>query len=93
MFGQLSRRDGGVGAWLVKPLRDTGTYSEISGPAGFHTDSQYHQHPERLFVLACDTPAEEGGDNLLISIDDAKQIAHDCFGDDGVMRMQQSVWR
>ena len=52
MFGELSRRDGGIGAWLVKPRKEAGTYSEIKGPAGFHTDSQYHHQPERLFVLA-----------------------------------------
>ena len=92
-FGELSRRDGGIGAWLVKPRKDAGTYSEITGPAGFHTDSQYHDQPERLFVLACDTPADEGGDNLLISIDDAREIAQTNFGDDGVARMHQSVWR
>ena len=51
-FGELSRRDGGIGAWLVQPRKNAGTYSEIAGPAGFHTDSQYHNHPERLFVLA-----------------------------------------
>ena len=93
MFGELSRRDGGIGAWLVKPRKDAGTYSEIKGPAGFHTDSQYHHQPERLFVLACDTPAEEGGDNLLISVDDAREIAQISLGDDAVARMQQSVWR
>ena len=92
-FGELSRRDGGIGAWLVKPRKHAGTYSEITGPAGFHTDSQYHDQPERLFVLACDTPADEGGDNLLISVDDAREIAQTNFGDDGVARMQQSVWR
>ena len=47
-FGELSRRDSGVGAWLVKPRKAAGTYSEIKGPAGFHTDSQYHHQPERL---------------------------------------------
>ena len=93
MFGDLSRRDGGMGAWLVKPRKDAGTYSEIRGPAGFHTDSQYHHQPERLFVLACDTPAKEGGNNLLLSVDDAREIAQKCLGDDAMARMKQSVWR
>ena len=93
MFGDLSRRDGGMGAWLVKPRKDAGTYSEIRGPAGFHTDSQYHHQPERLFVLACDTSAEEGGNNLLLSVDDAGEIAQKCLGEDAMARMKQSVWR
>ena len=92
-FGELSRRDSGIGAWLVKPRKAAGTYSEIKGPAGFHTDSQYHHQPERLFVLACHTAAEEGGENLLLSVDDAREIAQNSLGDDAVARMQQSVWR
>ena len=87
MFGDLSRRDGGMGAWLVKPRKDAGTYSEIRGPAGFHTDSQYHHQPERLFVLACDTPAKEGGNNLLLSVDDAREIAQQFLGDDAMAWM------
>ena len=59
----------------------------------FHTDSQYHHQPERLFVLACDTPAEEGGNNLLLSVDDAREIAQKFLGDDAMARMKQSVWR
>ena len=92
-FGELSRRDGGIGAWPVKPRKKSGTYSEISGPAAFHTDSQYHSHPERFFVLACDTPASEGGDNLLIGLDDAHAIALEALGPEAVDRLKQSVWR
>ena len=92
-FGALSRRDGGIGAWPVKPRKKSGTYSEISGPAAFHTDSQYHSHPERFFVLACDTPASEGGDNLLISHDDAHAVAMETLGLKGVDRLKQCVWR
>lgn len=92
-FGALSRRDGGIGAWLVKPRKDAGTYSEIAGPAGFHTDSQYHQDPERVFVLACDTPADEGGDNLLIDREDARAIALEALGRAGLARLEQVVWR
>ena len=62
-------------------------------PAEFHTSPQYHHQPERLFVLACHTPAKEGGDNLLLSIDDAKEVVKNSLGDDGLARMQQSVWR
>lgn len=92
-FGLLSRRDGGVGAWLVKPRKSQGTYSEVAGPAGFHTDSQYHFDPERLFVLACVTPAEEGGDNLLIDVEDARAIALETLGEAGLNRLSQNVWR
>lgn len=92
-FGELSRRDGAIGAWLVKPRKNAGTYSEIAGPAGFHTDSQYHSHPERLFVLACETPASEGGDNLLIGLEDAQAIALEALGPKAVDRLKQSVWR
>jgi alpha-ketoglutarate-dependent taurine dioxygenase len=92
-FGELSRRDGGIGAWLVKPRKNAGTYSEIAGPACFHTDSQYHHHPERVFVLACDTPAVEGGDNLLIAREDALAVAFEALGSAGVDRLKQAVWR
>ncbi len=92
-YGELSLRDGGTGAWLVKPRKKSGTYSEISGPAAFHTDSQYHSNPERFFVLACETPASEGGDNLLIGMDDALEVAQEALGNKAVDRLKQSVWR
>ncbi|WP_115019224.1 TauD/TfdA family dioxygenase [Synechococcus sp. UW140] len=91
-FGDLSLRDGGTGSWPVQPRKSTGTYSEIAGPAGFHTDSQYHQYPEPLFILACNTPAADGGDNLLISMKDAYQVALEALGSQAVERMKQSVW-
>ena len=92
-YGDLSLRDGGTGAWLVKPRKKSGTYSEISGPAAFHTDSQYHSSPERFFVLACQTPALEGGDNLLIGVEDALEVAREVLGAEAVVRLKQSVWR
>lgn len=43
-----------------------GTISELSGEAEFHTDSQYIPIPEKFFILACQNPAIQWGDSLLI---------------------------
>ena len=91
-FGALSLRDGGVAAWPVKPRKAEGTFSERAGEARFHTDSQYHATPEPFFLLACDTPARDGGENLLLTRDDVVEIARDALGSDGVRRLREPVW-
>ena len=65
-LGVPSDRDGGQAVWPVQPKRTTGTFSQTAGAADFHTDSQYHQDPESIFMLGCHTPARKGGESLVI---------------------------
>ena len=51
------------------------------------------QYSGTFFVLACETSASEGGDNLLIGMDDALEVAQEALGNKAVDRLKQSVWR
>lgn len=92
-LGALSFRDGGVAAWPVKPRKVEGTFSERIGEARFHTDSQYHERPERFFMLACERPAEDGGENFLLARDAVIEVAEAALGVEGLKRLRQPVWR
>lgn len=91
-FGSLSRRDGGVAVWPVTPRKPEGTFSETASEARFHTDSQYHASPEPFFLLACDRPAQDGGESLFLTRDDVTKIAREALGAGGVRRLQKPVW-
>lgn len=91
-FGIVSRRDGGHGAWPIKPRKDSGTHSETLGEARFHTDAQYHERPERAFILACECPAQDGGENLLLSVEHAREAALESVGEEGLDLLEQPIW-
>lgn len=59
-----------VAIWDIKPrkesLNQNKTISEVAWEACFHTDTQYYPNPEKYFILACDTPANDGGESWLI---------------------------
>lgn len=71
-WGIPSRRDGGSDVWPIRPrLVDKGaTFSVRSGPAGLHTDAQYHERPEDLVVICCVRPADHGGETTLLGLSD-----------------------
>ncbi len=91
-FGTVSTRDGGRGAWPIAPSKVSGTFSETSGEARLHTDAQYHEQPESAFILACERPALDGGDNLLLEAADARRVAESCFGTDGIALLEAAQW-
>ena len=91
-FGQISTRDGGRGAWPIAPSKTSGTFSETQGEARLHTDAQYHEQPESAFILACERAARDGGDNLLLEAADARRVAENCFGTDGVAMLEAAQW-
>lgn len=67
-LGQPSTIDGGRAVWDVRPSAETGTFSETTAPAGFHTDGAYLQSPPAHFLLACIRPANDGGTSLFLSV-------------------------
>jgi alpha-ketoglutarate-dependent taurine dioxygenase len=71
-FGRPSIRDGGP-IWPVSPdpAAAEPTFSQRSGAAEPHTDSQYHAKPEPLVCLFVVRPAATGGDTLLLTAGDA----------------------
>lgn len=94
-FGIPSTRDGGRAVWPVRALagRDA-TFSLRAGKAGMHTDSAYHRVPEPLFLLHCVRAADDGGDSLLVHIDDV--VAEICAKPEGaaVLRtLREPLWR
>lgn len=91
-LGIVSRRDGGQGAWPIKPRKDSGTFSEILGEARFHTDAQYHELPERAFLLVCERPAQDGGANLVLNLEHAREAALESVGREGLDLLEQPIW-
>lgn len=56
--------------WDIQPRKESWnqnkTISEVAWEACFHTDTQYYPNPEKYFMLACDTPANDGWESWLI---------------------------
>lgn len=91
-FGRVSKRDGGVGAWPIQPSKQFGTFSETSGAAAMHTDAQYHAHPESAFILACDRPADNGGENLLLGAEEARKAAIEALDSSTYKLLEKPEW-
>lgn len=68
--GVVSTRDGGASVWPVAPREKFGTFSVRTGNADLHTDAQYHDNPESFVFLYAQRPACDGGDSLLLHMDD-----------------------
>ena len=91
-LGTPSLRDGDRAAWPVRPRKAHGTFSETDGEARLHTDSQYHRLPERAFILACERPANDGGASILLDSREARHIAHDQLGMEGLRLLERPLW-
>lgn len=76
-FGVPSARDGGRVVWPVAPTGPSSasspraTFSTRAGAAGFHTDAQYHDHPEDYVCLFVVRPASDGGLTRLLPVETA----------------------
>ena len=93
-FGRPSVRDGGKAVWKVQPSKSIGTFSETAGEASYHTDSQYHDKPEALFLLACLVPAEDGGDTRLLSKADVmSSLRAASFKPADYEKLRAPIWR
>lgn len=64
--------------WDVRP-GEGGNISSSLGAADFHTDSSFRPVPERLFGLWCLRQAKDGGDSMLIDVND---LLRSLDGDD-----------
>jgi hypothetical protein len=92
--GRPSSRDGGTAVWCVRPRGSTGKFSMGSGPADLHTDSTYHDRPEPFVLLYVERPAAQGGESLVLHIDDLQTDLDDfpAAADTGAL-LRAPIWR
>ncbi|SDY98912.1 TauD/TfdA family dioxygenase [Tessaracoccus flavus] len=92
-YGTVSERDGG-GAWPIQSQVPSGTFSVTNDAAPLHTDAQYRNDPEDAFLLACARSAAQGGDSILLAVDDLVATLSrrsDWFSLQGLL--QAPIWR
>lgn len=72
LVGRPSSRDRGTAMWCVRPHGSSGKFSMRSGRADLHTDSTYHDRPEPFVLLYIERPAVQGGESLVLHVDDLR---------------------
>ena len=98
-FGVPSARDGGRAVWPVTPatqdgMSPGGTFSVRAGAAGFHTDAQYHEHPEDYVCLLGVRTAGDGGLTRLLSADAAAAAVRRLPDGEALLALlRRPVWR
>lgn len=95
-FGVPSARDGDRAVWPVAPLTRSpaATLSTSTGPAGFHTDAQYHPEPEDYVCLFGVRPAADGGVTRLLRYDAAvNALRARRDGEELLAALGRPVWR
>ncbi|MCW2651248.1 MAG: hypothetical protein JWR32_2224 [Mycobacterium sp.] len=92
--GRPSSRDGGSAVWCVRPRGSTGKFSMSTGPADLHTDSTYHDRPEPFVLLYVVRPAAQGGESLVLHIDDLQTDLGDFqAAADTEALLRAPIWR
>jgi hypothetical protein len=92
--GRPSSRDGGKAMWCVCPSGSTGTFSMSTGPADLHTDSTYHDRPEPFVFLYVERPAAQGGESLVLHVDDMRTDLDDSQAvEDTESLLRAPIWR
>lgn len=77
LFGEPVDRDGGCFVWPISSRNEHGTFSETKCAAPLHSDAQYHDRPDRLFMLACVKAASSGGETIILEFADALRAVQD----------------
>lgn len=92
--GRPSSRDGGTAVWCVRPRGSTGKFSMRSGPGDLHTDSTYHDRPEPFVLLYVERPAAQGGESLVLHVDDLRTDLDDFqAAEDTEALLRAAIWR
>jgi Taurine catabolism dioxygenase TauD, TfdA family len=93
LAGRPSSRDGDTAVWCVGAGGSTGKFSMKSGPADLHTDSTYHDRPEPFVLLCVERPAAEGGESLVLHVDDLLTELEGCgAGEDTEAILRARIW-
>ncbi len=94
LAGRPSSRDGGTAVWCVRPRGSTGKFSMKPGPADLHTDSTYHDRPEPFVLLYVERPAAQGGESLVLHVDDLRTDLDDFRAtEDTEALLRAPIWK
>jgi alpha-ketoglutarate-dependent taurine dioxygenase len=92
--GRPSSRDRGDVVWCVRPSGTVAKFSMKAGPAELHTDSTYHDDPEPFVLLYVERPASDGGESLVLHVDDLRATLDDAkVADDTKALLGAPIWR